>query len=145
MSTPNPPSGTASADIARLDERVDGLEQSIGHVVTAVDRLGNKLDKASQQQWQLLLGVVGLAVALVGYIGTAWQAPISATLVRQESDIRSLQGAVVPRAEVNDKLTAAQRDNNLIRQRVERSEARVEKRLDRIEGLMTAPAWGKRS
>lgn len=130
--------------LARLDERVDGLEQSIGHVVTAVDRLGGKLDKASQPQWQLLLGVVGLVVCLVGYVGTAWQAPISATLVRQESDIRTLQGAVVPRAEVNDKLLQAQRDNDLIRNRIERSEARIEKRLDRVETMTTAPAWTAR-
>lgn len=126
--------GQTEERLARLDERVDGMEQSIGHVVTAVDRLSSKLDKAGQPQWQLLLGVIGLIVGLVGYIGTAWQAPLTAAITRQQEDIRGLQAAVVPRQEVSGLLTMAQRDNDLIRQRIERFENRIERRLDRLEG-----------
>ncbi|KZC01422.1 hypothetical protein ABID82_004258 [Methylobacterium sp. PvP062] len=129
--------------LARLDERVDGLEQSIGHVVTAVDRLSSKLDKAGQPQWQLLLGLVGLMVTLTAYVGTAWQAPLAATMARQQEDIRELKTAVVPRQEVSGLLTGAQRDNDLIRSRIERFENRVEKRLDRLDGAIFSVERGK--
>lgn len=49
--------------------------------------------------------------------------------------------AVVPRSEVNGIVAAAQRDNDLIRSRLERFENRLEKRVDRLDSTVFSPAW----
>jgi len=78
-------------------------------------------------------------------VGNAWREPIINTAARQEIDIRALQASVVPRAEVQGLVRNGERDNDLIRQRIERFEARVEKHLDKLDGVVLAPAFARKS
>lgn len=126
---------------ARLEERVTGLEGGLKTVLGAVNGLGDKLDRKGVWQWGSIFAAGSLILGIVYAIGQSWREPIVARQDAIAAQVAIIGNAVVPRSEVNGIVAAAQRDNDLIRQRLERFENRTDKRLERAESTLYAPAW----
>lgn len=116
MTTPVDP------NYARLDQRVTGLEASVQGIATSIGEIGKKLDERSRPQWILLISGIGILITLLGVIGAAWKAPIDSIVARQERDILTIQGAMVPRVEIDNLRASTARERDDMRDRLDRLE-----------------------
>lgn len=130
------------ADVKDLVDVMKGFAEKFD---ASQSHIAAELSKRGQVNWGLIVSIVGAAMAGMAYYGSNLREPIMARQDAQSVQLTNLQAAVVPRAEVNTLMTQAQRDNDLIRLRIERFESRVEKRLDRLDGTVYVPAWKPRS
>lgn len=112
----------------RLDQRVTGIEASITAIGKNIADLGDKFDNRSRPQWMLIVGSLGLVVTILGLVLAGWKAPIEATIVRQEYDLRQIQNGVVPRVEHEYHWSEQQA-----------ADADAKARLDRLEGAVFVP------
>lgn len=137
------------ASLAALGQDVSDLVGVMRGLADKFDasqsKIGAELSKRGQVNWGLIVSIIGAAMAGMAYYGSNLREPIVARQDALSLQIAALQSAVVPRAEVTTLMTQAQRDNDLIRLRIERFENRVEKRLDRLDGTVYVPAWKPRS
>lgn len=80
----------------------------------------------------MLISGIGILITLLGVIGAAWKAPIDSIVARQERDILTIQGSMVPRVEIDNlrELTGRERDA-------------MGQRLDRLEDFMFSAGSGK--
>lgn len=120
MTTPQPP---VDPIVARLDQRVTGLETAVNGIASSIGDLGKKFDERSKTPWAVLLTAGGIIITLVGVIGTAWKAPIDSLLIRQEQDIREVRAEQVPRVEIDNLRASTARERDDIRARLDRLEA----------------------
>lgn len=153
---PSPSFGEWETRQARLEERVSGLEGDVRTVLTSVQGLGDKLDRdrsqlsnelsaRSKTNWGLVATIVGLAMTGTVYLGSQWREPIVQRQEAMSAEIVALRQAVVPRAEVQGLVRQGERDNDLIRQRIERFETRIGKEVEHLNTTVFVPAWSKRS
>ncbi|AWV14804.1 hypothetical protein A3862_04215 [Methylobacterium sp. XJLW] len=138
--------------LARTEAGLAALGQDVRDLVGAVRGIADKIDadrssfaselsKRDKTNWALVVSIVVASMGGMAFIGSGWREPLVQRQDAIATQVAALQQAVVPRAEVTSLMTQAQRDNDLIRQRIERTEARNEKRLDRLEGMTFVPAW----
>lgn len=109
----------------RLEQRVTAIETSIDKIGVAITSLGEKFDTRSRPQWILIVAALGLTVTILGLVLTGWKAPIEATILRQEYDLRQLQQVGVPRVEIDGHWSAIQREADETRRRLDRLEDRT--------------------
>lgn len=122
MTTPPTPH---DPNYGRLEQRVTSIEASIDKIGNLISNLGEKFDNRSRPQWLLILGALGLVVTILGLILAGWKAPLDATILRQEYDLRQLQQSVVPRVEQDGIWAAQQREADDARRRLDRLEERA--------------------
>lgn len=153
---PASPSSDHEIRIARTEAGLAALGQDVRDLVGAVRDIAGKMDashsaffdalaKKGQTNWTLIVGIAGVAMTGMVYLGSQWREPIVQRQEAMAAEIVSLRQAVVPRAEVQTLVRQAERDNDLIRNRIERFEARVGKDVERLNSTVFVPAWSKRS
>ncbi|QEE39826.1 MULTISPECIES: hypothetical protein [unclassified Methylobacterium] len=153
---PAPPSSDHEIRIARTEAGLAALGQDVRDLVGAVRGIADKMDanhtaffdalaKKGQTNWTLIVAIASVAMTGMVYLGSQWREPITQRQEALASEIAALRQAVVPRAEVQGLVRQGERDNDLIRTRIERFEARISKEVERLNGTVYVPAWSKRS
>lgn len=138
------------ARLSALETRVEGIAGSLNSVVTAVNALGEKLDRGRQTPWGVIWSAMSVATAIITVIGglAYWpikegQADFKASLLamqdRSDRRLETLNASVVPRAEHQEHWRQADQDFGFLRDRVGRVEERLDKRLERLEAQHFKP------
>lgn len=138
------------ARLSALETRVEGIAGSLTSVVTAVNSLGEKLDRRSTTPWAVIWSALGVMLTFVVAVGglAYWpikdgQSDMKAALLtlqdRADKRIEALTATQVTRAEHEVHWRMGERLYDFQRDRISRVENRIEKRLERLEAERFKP------
>lgn len=119
--------------VERLDARVTALEGRSLEILDIVKAMQTDLKGSGKPQWAVIIAGLGFMLAILGFVGTSWKAPIETTVTRQDNDIRALQTNLVPRAEHADKWRGIDLMMEAMRERNTRDFSAQSQRIERLE------------
>ena len=71
MKTPN-----LESRVARVEEAVEGISRSLGHISGAIDQLRAEQAKGKERPWATIVSAIGVASVIVGAIGYGFITPV---------------------------------------------------------------------
>ncbi|MCJ2053969.1 hypothetical protein [Methylobacterium sp. J-070] len=133
--------------LSALETRVEGIAGSLNSVVSAVNALGDKIDRRSATPWAVIWSAVGVGLTVLTVVGGLAYWPVTAGLTelksgllliqdRADKRIEGLAANQVTRAEHEVHWRSQDRDYDFMRDRIGRVEARFEKRADQVRADM---------
>lgn len=133
--------------LSALETRVEGIAGSLNSVVSAVNALGDKIDRRSATPWAVIWSAVGVGMTVLTVVGGLAYWPVTAGLTelksgllliqdRADKRIEGLAANQVTRAEHEVHWRSQDRDYDFMRDRIGRVEARFEKRADQVRADM---------
>lgn len=104
-------------DFGALEQRVRNLEGGIVDIRAGISALASKIDTQSQAyaagsktNWSVLAGFFSATIVVVGALGGIAKSPIDAALIRLDADAREVGRQIVPRSELDARITVVNRD-----------------------------------
>ena len=130
--TPN-----AAERLGHLEGRVGGLEGNLRElkelVTSGLGSLSSDLKARSQPPYTLMVSLAAVLFTALGFVGNAWKSPIETAIIRQDQDLRTMQNKMVSRDEHEVHWRMQEKDLDLLRARMGRTEDGLGKRIDRLE------------
>ena len=131
--------------LSSLETRVEGIVGSLQSVMSAVNGLGEKMDRRGQTPWGVIWSAVGVGMTVLTVVGGLAYWPITGGMadmkhalitIQDRSDKRfeALTSTQVTRAEHEVHWRMQERLYDFQRDRIAAVERRFESRLDRLEG-----------
>ena len=133
--------------LSSLETRVEGIVGSLQSVMSAVNGLGEKMDRRGQTPWGVIWSAVGVGMTVLTVVGGLAYWPITAGMAdmkhalltlqdRSDKRLEALSSTQVSRAEHEVHWRMGERLYDFQRDRIARVERRLENRLDRLEGRL---------
>lgn len=130
--------------LSALETRVEGIAGSLNSVVSAVNSLGEKIDKRSATPWGVIWSALATIAGVITMVGGLAYYPLkdgqtdlkgSLLLIQEKADkrIEGLAANQVTRAEHEVHWRSQDRDYDFMRDRIGRVEARAVKGLDEMK------------
>ena len=130
--------------LSTLETRVEGIVGTLQSVMSAVNGLGEKMDRRGQTPWGVIWSAVGVGMTVLTVVGGLAYWPITAGMTdmkhalltlqdRADKKIEGLTAPQVTRAEHEVHWRMQERLYDFQGDRIARVERRVEQRLDRLE------------
>lgn len=131
----------ATAQMTSFDSRLSVLETEVRgitgtqqSIISAVDKISNKMDQRASPQWGVYISAGTFLLGILLAIGTAWKAPIETAISKQETDLRRIQDSIVSRTEHVERWRHVDSAISEMRDKIEKNVDRAEKRFERLEG-----------
>ena len=123
------PEANVEARVSSLETSVANLTTDVGRVLMAVDSLRTTISEAQRPQWANWLSAVGLAVVIIGAIGSAFIAPLTLNLAHH-TKLLDERGIIIDG--LQDRLRNVESDT---KSNLKTNEAQFESLTDRFEDV----------
>lgn len=115
-----------------IDVQIEGIRTGNA---AQLESLRTALVERSRPQWQLMVTIIGVAMAAIGGLWAVGVAPINGTLIQHTSDLRRIQDAIVPRAEHQERWRITERDMSQMAALFEKQDDRLKRDIENVNKL----------